>query len=106
MCYFVMCHDISNAPLEHVMVTFTDVMAGYCDVYPSRLRTSAAIQEDLYNKALEKVPDLPTVRTGAKNYEVFYTDFAPGLHKMSNLPAQTFFSLLTFLQKRVIFDNF
>ena len=75
MCIFVMCHDISNAPLEHVMVTFPDEMAGYCDNDPYRLRTSAAMQKDLANKALEEVPDLPTVETGANIYEDPYLLF-------------------------------
>ena len=85
MCIFDLCHYISNAPLELVMVTFPDVMAGYCDDDPYRLRTSAAMQEDLVNKALEEVPDLPTLRTGAKNYEVsYYMDFSLMLQKDLN----------------------
>ena len=95
MCIFDLCHYISNAPLELVMVASPDVMAGYCDDNPNRLRTSAAMQEDLVNKALEKLPDQPTVETGAKNPEVFYiyTDFSHMLKKdLDNKPTGTILS--------------
>ena len=81
MCINNMCHDISSAPLELVMVNFPDVMAGYYDDYPSRLRMFAALQEDLNNKTLEKLPDLPTVKKGANIVEdpyllLYYMDFS------------------------------
>jgi len=71
------------------MVASPDVMADYCTDSPYRRRMSAAMQEDLEHKALEEVPDLPTLRTGAKNPEVFYMDFSHMLKDLDNKPTRT-----------------